>query len=330
MLEISKFISKSALCASDATYIGEVENVYFENSCKKIAYFLIRVTEDKRELLPFDCISSFGDVLTIEDRVSLKNPLDVDLTSLDFDILNKDVYTSLGDFRGRVEKVEFTRAGNVSKMYTDSAQFAPNTISKIGDVILLKSAPKQQKKKVTIPRPQTDYPVYILDEPSLSKTRKQTTAFNAMGDRQPFEIKQSVPTRFETNHDIKTSFDGEQTVSTPINNAQTPSVKVSFQNVGVLQSAPPSVLLSSDDREPMLSSTAFKTLVGETEFDDEHTPTRIICNFDFLIGRVLSRDLRTFGGDIIAYEGTQVDENVLQHARRAGKLVELTLNSEKA
>lgn len=329
MLEISKFISKSALCASDATYIGEVENVYFENTCKKIAYFLIRVIEDKRELLPFECISSFGDVLTIEDRTCLKNPLDIDLTMLDFGVLNKDVYTSFGDFRGRVEKMEFTRAGNVSKIYTNSAQFSPSVISKIGDVILLKSAPKQQKKKVTIPRPQTDYPVYILDEPSFSQPRKKANAFNAMGDTQSLDIKQSVPTPFEIQQDSKTSFDGGRT-STSMNNTKSQSANMSFQNLSVFQSAPPSVLLSNDDREPMLSSTAFKTLVGETEFDDEHTPTRIICNFDFLMGRVLSRDLRTFGGDIIAYEGTQVDEKVLQHARRAGKLVELTLNSEKA
>lgn len=330
MLEISKFISKSALCASDATYIGEVENVYFENTCKKIAYFLIRVTEDKRELLPFDCISSFGDVLTIDDATCLKNPLDIDLTTLDFDILNKDVFTSLGDFKGRVEKVEFTRAGNVSKIYTDSAQFSPSVISKIGDVILLKSAPKQQKKKVTIPRPETDYPVYILDEPSFSQTRKQTSAFNAMDKTQSLEIEPRIPVPFEIKQDSKTSFDSERTISTSMNNTKTQSANMSFQNAGVLQSAPPSVLLSSDEREPMLSSTAFKTLVGDTEFDDDHTPTRIICNFDFLMGRVLSRDLRTFGGDIIAYEGTQVDEKVLQHARRAGKLVELTLNSEKA
>lgn len=301
MLEISNFISKSTLCVSDATYLGRIENVYFENTCKKIAYFLVCNHDGERFLLSFDCVSNFGDVLTVDSAVCLKNPLDIDLTSLDFDILNKDVYTAFGDFKGNVEKVEFTKSGNVTKIYTATSQFAPTAISKVGDVILLKSTPKQPKKKVTIPRPKTDYPVYLLNDTSFENTQSQT---NMIENRQ--ELSPDIPNK---------------TIS---------STATSFQNVNVLQSAPPTILLSSDDREPMLSSTAFKTLVGETDFDDEHTPSRIICNFDFLIGRVLSRDLRTFGGDLIANAGAHVDETVLQHARRAGKLVELTLNSEKA
>ncbi len=295
MLELSKFLSKSVLCIRDATYIGAVNNVYFENSCKKIAYFLISATDGKEELLPFDCISSFGDVLMIEDGVCLKNPLDIDVTALDFDILNKDVFTSLGDFKGRVERVEFTRSGSVAKICTNGTSFTPNTIFKVGDAIILKSAPKQQKKKITIPRPKTDYPVYILDDPSLNTNQENLT---------------SIDESNEFSHSATTSADSLR--------------------IGVLQSAPPSIMLSNDSREPMLSSTAFKTLIGETDSDDEHTPARIICNFDFLMGRVLSRDLKTFAGEIIAYAGAQVDENVLRNARRAGKLVELTLNSEKA
>lgn len=309
MLELSNFISKSVLCVNDATHIGTIENVYFENTCKKVAYFLICNNDGERFLLPFDCISNFGDVLTVDDAVCLKRLLDVDLTSFDFDILNKDVYTTVGDFKGKVEKIEFTKSGNIAKIYTATSQFTPIAISIVGDVILLKSTPKQPKKRVTIPRPKTDYPVYILNDAHTSKSQKQS---NMLEKSQP------------------SLFDGGQEISNSFNDAHSILSNASFQSTNVLHSAPPTILLSNDDREPMLSSTAFKTLVGIDSFDDDHTPTRIICNFDFLIGRVLSRDLKTFGGDLIAYAGTQVDEDVLQNARRAGKLVELTLNSEKA
>ena len=62
---------------------------------------------------------------------------------------------------------------------------------------------------------------------------------------------------------------------------------------------------------------------------DAHTPTRIICDYEFLLGRTLGADLNTYGGQLIAPKGSEVTAATVEKARYAGKLVELTLNSVK-
>ncbi len=96
---------------------------------------------------------------------------------------------------------------------------------------------------------------------------------------------------------------------------------------------PPTVALSNDAKEPVFSQGAFNALLGEADDplyeEDPHNPTRIICDYEFLLGRTLGADLTTYTGELLAVKGSEVTATTVEMARRAGKLVELTLNSIK-
>lgn len=95
-----------------------------------------------------------------------------------------------------------------------------------------------------------------------------------------------------------------------------------------LGAAPPAIFVSGDS--PLFSKGAFDAIVGDDSvYDDTHTPTRIICDYEFLLGRVLSKDLTTYSNKLIARKGEVVSDDIVNKARLNGKLVELTLNSSK-
>ncbi len=87
------------------------------------------------------------------------------------------------------------------------------------------------------------------------------------------------------------------------------------------------------EKEPVLSNGAFEMLLeGSRAYsydDDARTPTRVICDYEFLLGRTLGTDLCTYTGELIAKQNSTVTDTIVDKARRAGKLVELTLNSIK-
>ena len=60
---------------------------------------------------------------------------------------------------------------------------------------------------------------------------------------------------------------------------------------------------------------------------DDFTPHRIIADYNFLLGRVLQEDLRSYVGEKLASKGERVTVELVEKSRRHGKLIELTLNS---
>lgn len=96
-------------------------------------------------------------------------------------------------------------------------------------------------------------------------------------------------------------------------------------------SAPPAIAISPD--APKFTKDAFEKILGEPiHTDDEHTPSRVISDYSFLLGRTLSKDLTTFSGVLIAKKGEKISDSLVNLAMRHGKLVELALysvNNEK-
>ncbi len=85
---------------------------------------------------------------------------------------------------------------------------------------------------------------------------------------------------------------------------------------------------------PLFSQGAFNVVLdgGDSpSFDerDPHTPTRVICDYEFLLGRTLGADLRTYSGELLAPKGIEITGPIVELARAHGKLVELTLSSVK-
>ncbi len=86
--------------------------------------------------------------------------------------------------------------------------------------------------------------------------------------------------------------------------------------------------------EPLLSQGALNAVLDGSEApavinDEAHTPTRIICDYEFLLGRTLGADLKTYAGELLASKGAAITSEIVEVARAHGKLVELTLSSVK-
>ena len=96
------------------------------------------------------------------------------------------------------------------------------------------------------------------------------------------------------------------------------------------KTAPPQKPILAEQGLPLFSKDALEKIVGkEVVYDDtdERTPARVITDYDFLLGRTLLHDLKTYAGALIAKEGTIVTKDLVETAARYGKLVDLTLNS---
>lgn len=267
-------------------------------------------------LLPLSEAQSVTDAVIIADEIKLIYPADTDMTALCGGLLDMPVYTQAGNLKGNISDIFFAPSGKVVKLTTDYGEFTPPAIASIGDVMFLKGAIKAKapakKRSVTIPRPEKDYPVQILDDSQNAQTditEASTPAFTATSP----------------------SESGKATITLPI----TDSLLQPAANISAITtvSAKPPISLSSDAREPVLSNGAFQMILdGSAAYsydEDSHTPTRVICDYEFLLGRTLGADLRTYTGEMIATSGSAVTDTIVEKARRAGKLVELTLNSVK-
>ena len=62
--------------------------------------------------------------------------------------------------------------------------------------------------------------------------------------------------------------------------------------------------------------------------DDGFTPHRVIADYNFLLGRTLADDLFSYSGEKLASRGMRVNVDLVETARRHGKLMALTLSSK--
>lgn len=277
-------------------------------------------------LLPIEDASSISDAVVIADEVPFISPADVDLTAMHSGLKDMAVYSQSGAFKGGISNVLFTNAGKVVKLILPDGEFTPQAILSVREVMILKSAIKAKPsvKKRTIPRPEKDYPVQILNAEqsavALNIDKPATTANAQSAMAATLSAEQPQYTKPATT----------QRTEGAIAYTATP---ISAANSAVEVPTKPVVALSADKREPVLSNGAFQIILDGSEAysydDDAHTPTRIICDYEFLLGRTLGADLRTYAGELIASEGSIVTDTIVDKARRAGKLVELTLNSVK-
>ena len=61
--------------------------------------------------------------------------------------------------------------------------------------------------------------------------------------------------------------------------------------------------------------------------DENFTPYRVIADYNFLLGRTLTDDLLSYSGKRLATRGERVTAELVETARRQGKLMDLTLSS---
>lgn len=297
MVELSSLLFKPVIERDTSNGVGRIKNAYFSQGCTTIAYFVVSSCKQGYDaLLPIADVLCFSDAIVVQNDANVRCINDVDFTLFSNGIIGMEVYTQNGILKGKIQKVEFAKGGKVSKLYTENEQFTPQNVACVGDVILLKSTKQGKAKKAVIPRPEKETTVLALKE----NKKKQITDLSD----------ESVPLlQNET----------EKTVSC------SSQVDVDFAPIR-LANAPMAIKATADS--PYFSSNALKMLDAPSTEEDGRTPARIISDYSFLLGRVLSCNLTSYTGAIIAKEGTIVDDALVEKSRRYGKLVDLVLISK--
>lgn len=297
MVELSSLLFKPVIERDTSNVVGRIKNAYFSQGCTTIAYFVVSSCKQGSDaLLPIADVLCFSDAIVVQNDANVRCIDDVDFTLFSNGIIGMEVYTQNGILKGKIQKVEFAKGGKVSKLCTENEQFTPQNVACVGDVILLKSTKQGKAKKAVIPRPEKETTVLALKE----NKKKQITDLSD----------ESVPLlQNET----------EKTVSC------SSQVDVDFAPIR-LANAPMAIKTTADS--PYFSSNALKMLDAPSTEEDGRTPARIISDYSFLLGRVLSCNLTSYTGAIIAKEGTIVDDALVEKSRRYGKLVDLVLISK--
>ena len=260
MPRLSQTLDADVIVRSDCSVAGRVSDVYFDEKCRNVAYFVVDDGERVR-LLPVDEVLSLKDALVVADPFPFLSAGDADLTPLKGGLLSKKVYTAGGKFRGSVTDIEFTAKGRVRSVTVGEETFSPASFGAVGDVMLLKdgSDARKKRKKTPFPKAGTDYPVAALS-PSPA-----------------------TPPTAEVR---------------PAEEDPAPSVPLPDAASGVTAAA-----------------------------DENFTPYRVIADYNFLLGRTLTDDLLSYSGKRLATRGERVTAELVETARRQGKLMDLTLSS---
>lgn len=322
MAQLSKIINSPVISLATSCIIGKTTDVYFDNKLKNSVYFCIKSDEGSQMLLPVGKADSMSDAIVIKSEGDLIPIKDADIEGLKNGVLNMPVFTPAGGYKGDISDAVICLNGKVAKWQTMQSEFTPSAIISSGNVILQKGAAKIKQKKAVIPRPEKDYPVYILND-----TKKVLEI-----EKSILEGSAPVYTGTENSYAVGASA-GETMPSDTADNASAQAANNILAKSADAMIPSAIAMQPGNDREPVLSNGAFEVLLdGSSAYsydEDAHTPNRVICDYEFLLGRTLGADLMTYTGELIAKKNSVVTDSVVEKARRAGKLVELTLNSIK-
>lgn len=144
MEKISKIISKKVISLEDATQVGYVVNVIFDDRIKNFTGLIIIDDESENSfVLNKEDIYSMGD-----DTVMIKsaNCLQYNISSNSNNPVGKTVYDSYGNCLGRVCDVEL-HGKVVKKIITNLCEFPQKFIRKSGDNFIIFGTYKKEKDK---------------------------------------------------------------------------------------------------------------------------------------------------------------------------------------
>lgn len=283
-------------------------------------------------LLPVGKADSMSDAIVIKSEADLIPTNEADVSDLRIGIMGMPVFTPVGGYKGDISDAVICGNGKVSKWQTVQSEFTPSAIISSGNVILQKGAAKIKQKKTVIPRPEKDYPVYILNDTKKVLEIEKSILDGAAPVYAEAEDNSAVGTtaaEIKPAQTANTVF-ADTVLTEATNNTSAKSADAVFPGAAF----PGAISMQAgNDKEPVLSNGAFEVLLdGSNAYsydEDAHTPNRVICDYEFLLGRTLGADLMTYTGELIAKKNSVVTDSVVEKARRAGKLVELTLNSIK-
>lgn len=330
MAQLSKIINSPVISLATSCIIGKTTDVYFDNKLKNSVYFCIKSDEGSQMLLPVGKADSMSDAIVIKSEADLIPTNEADVSDLRIGIMGMPVFTPVGGYKGDISDAVICGNGKVSKWQTLQSEFTPSAIISSGNVILQKGAAKVKQKKTVIPRPEKDYPVYILNDAKKVLEIEKSILDGSVPVYAEAEDNSAVGT---TAAEIKPAQTANTVFADTVLTEAVNSISAKSADAAFPGAAFPGAISmqAGNDKEPVLSNGAFEVLLdGSNAYsydEDAHTPNRVICDYEFLLGRTLGADLMTYTGELIAKKNSVVTDSVVEKARRAGKLVELTLNS---
>lgn len=319
MTRLSELIKRPVVCKEDCALLGTVEDAYFDENCRNIVYFVL-FDEYRKLLLPYSAAAAIGDAVMVEDKFALLSPEDADCTVLTCNLLGKPVFTGGGKSKGTLQDVLFGAKGRVNALQSDGTAYSPSSFKAFGDVLLLKDVTVKRKT------PKTPFP-------KAAEDRKVTVLPAEVPDTHTDNAIKTSPVPTSATEPVPTSVP-EPAPATPVSaSAATASTKsaatVIVPTADKKETPAPLDNVSADnptDYNPVYPRDA----AGEINVlfnQDDFTPHRIIADYNFLLGRVLQEDLRSYVGEKLASKGERVTVELVEKSRRHGKLIELTLNS---
>lgn len=308
-MKLSETLNRDVVCKADSSLIGSTADVYFDGNCRNIVYFDVACAGGKT-LLPFSAVASVADALMTDDALSLTSRGDADLSPLVSSPIGKKVYTGTGRFKGAVSDVVFSAKGRVSAIVADGVSYSPSSFRAFGDVWLLKDSASGRRNtpKVPFPKAKSDYKATIL------------------GDSE------DVPPRTAKPEDAAKAADAADGKSPTGAAAEEDGRPVFFSPVQAdIRPDSPAALDVRPAEEESETHVYLRDAAGRPEVifgDDGFTPHRVIADYNFLLGRTLADDLFSYSGEKLASRGMRVTVDLVETARRHGKLMELTLSSK--
>lgn len=308
-MKLSETLNRDVVCKADSSLIGSTADVYFDGNCRNIVYFDVACAGGKT-LLPFSAVASVADALMTDDALALTSRGDADLSPLVSSPIGKKVYTGTGRFKGAVSDVVFSAKGRVSAIVADGVSYSPSSFRAFGDVWLLKDSASGRRNtpKVPFPKAKSDYKATILGDfeaipPRTAKPADAEKAEDAADGKSPTGAAEEE--------------DGRPVFFSPVQADIRPDS--------------PAALDVRPAEEESETHVYLRDAAGRPEVifgDDGFTPHRVIADYNFLLGRTLADDLFSYSGEKLASRGMRVTVDLVETARRHGKLMELTLSSK--
>lgn len=356
MTRLSELIKRPVVCKEDCALLGTVEDAYFDENCRNIVYFVL-FDEYRKLLLPYSAAAAIGDAVMVEDKFALLSPEDADCTVLIRNLLGKPVFTGGGKSKGTLQDVLFGAKGRVNALQSDGTAYSPSSFKAFGDVLLLKDVTvKRKTPKTPFPKAAEDRKVTVLpaEVPDIHTDNaiKTSPVPTSVSEPAPTltpatdtpSVKSAQPEITTVSNASETAFAYESAPATSVSaQAATASTKSTAANRPETATAATVIVPTADKKEtpaPLDNVSADnptdynpvypRDAAGEINVlfnQDDFTPHRIIADYNFLLGRVLQEDLRSYVGEKLASKGERVTVELVEKSRRHGKLIELTLNS---
>ena len=362
MTRLSELIKRPVVCKEDCALLGTVEDAYFDENCRNIVYFVL-FDEYRKLLLPYSAAAAIGDAVMVEDKFALLSPEDADCTVLTCNLLGKPVFTGGGKSKGTLQDVLFGAKGRVNALQSDGTAYSPSSFKAFGDVLLLKDVTvKRKTPKTTFPKAAEDRKVTVLpaevSDAHTDNAIKTSPVPTSATEPVPTSATEPVPT--SAPEPAPTPAPATDTPSVKSAQSETTTVSNAAETAFAYESAPvtpvsaPAATASTKSAATVIMPTADKketpapldnvSADNPTDYNpvyprdaageinvlfnqDDFTPHRIIADYNFLLGRVLQEDLRSYVGEKLASKGERVTVELVEKSRRHGKLIELTLNS---